>query len=178
MVWSHCPSTSVCSLGCFGPSATMTTNSSHVKCGFQPSSFSPEFSDDEPDGIKIAIPAVHTFSVDDEGERNPLPLCLTLRFNALYLERFEFVFEALKVVVVDDEHAKTLTGGVWRHRHYIPNEPTEIPPEELAKRIATEYSTVDLLEFFDLPHRNATYKVYALLEEHKSNVVTVKMKAR
>ena len=156
----------------------MTTNFNRVKYGFQPSSCSPEFTDDEPDGIKIAMPAVHTFSVDKEGERTPLPICFTLRFNALYLRRFEYVFKEVKVVVVDDEHGETLTGGVWRNRHYIPRKPSQIPPEELAKRILTMNSTVDFLEFFNLPHRNATFKVYALLEQHKSNVVTLRVRTR
>ena len=150
----------------------------HVEYGSLPSSCSPEFTDEEPDGIKIAMPAVHAFSVDEDGEPTPLPLCLTLRFVDLYLQRFEYVFKAVKIIVIDDEHGKTLTGGVWRDRHYFPKRPTRIPPEELAKSISTMNSTVNLLEFIKLPHRNATYKIYALLEEHKSNVVTVKVKAR
>jgi hypothetical protein len=154
----------------------MSTSFDDVHYGFLMSPCSPRFTKEEPDGIKIAAPEVFSLSArDKDGDRAMLPLCMTLRFSALYLERFEQPFRAVKVVAVDDEHGKTLSAGVWRERHYIPNPPSNIPPEELKVRISTECCTVNLLEFMRFPKRKATYKVYALLEEYKSNVVTIQI---
>ncbi len=150
-----------------------------VRYGRVPSSCSPKFAKDEPHGIKLAIPPTFDLSAKDpNGGPAKLPLCLTLKFDALYLSRFEYVFKELKVVLVDDERGETFTGGVWRDRHYVPKPPPSLPPEELQKRIATEYATVDLREHVKLPSRKATYKVYAVLEQHKSNVATIQIDAR
>lgn len=154
----------------------MSTPFEDVRYGFAISSCSPQFVDDEPDGIKIAAPDGFRLSArDKDGERAMLPLCITLRFNRLYLSKFEHVFKAVKVVAVDDEHSQTFAAGVWRERHYVPHRPSDIPPEDLKRRIGTEYCTVNLLEFIHFPKRKATYKVYALLEEHKSNVISIQI---
>jgi hypothetical protein len=154
----------------------MSTPFEDVQYGFVPSACSPLFTKEEPDGIKIAAPDVFSLSAkDEEGEPATLPLCMTLRFDRLYLSRFQQVFQAVKVVAVDDEHGKTLSSGVWRDRHYRPNPPSDIPPEELKRRIGTKYCTVNLLEFIRFPRRKATYKLYALLEEHKSNVISIQI---
>jgi hypothetical protein len=134
---------------------------------------------DEPHGIKLALPPELDLSARDEaGEPAKLPLCLTLKFDALYLSRFEYVFKELKVILVDDERGETFTCGVWPDEHLAPRQRSAIPPEELKKRIATEYRTVDLLEHVKLPPRKATYKVYAVLEQYKSNVATIRVEAR
>jgi hypothetical protein len=154
----------------------MTISFDDVRYGFAISPCSPQFVDEEPDGFKIAAPATFSLSARDRsGERAMLPFCMTLRFDGLYLSKFEQTFRAVTVVAVDDEHGKTFTSGVWRERSYIPNPPSDIPPEELKRRIETEYCTVNLLEFMRFPRRKATYKVYALLEGHKSNVVTIQI---
>ncbi len=153
-------------------STTSPPSFDDVKYGFFPSSCSPRFEPGEPDGIKIAAPAKFSVTSREDGHAM-LPFCVSMRFNAYYLSKFPQVFEALKVVLVDDENDQVMSGGIWRDRHYIPNPPSPIPREELEKRIALKYSTVNLLEFFRLPARKARYNVYTMLEEHKSNIITI-----
>lgn len=150
-----------------------------VRYGRFPSSCSPRFEKDEPHGIKLAIPPSFDLSATDaSGRPAKLPLCLALKFDGLFLSRFEHVFKEVKVVLVDDERGETFTCGVWRDRLYRRDPPPALPPEQLKQQIAWEYSTVDLLEFARLPARSATYKVYALLEQHRSNVATLRVEAR
>jgi hypothetical protein len=138
-------------------SPPVTISFDDVRYGFAISPCSPQFVDEEPDGFKIAAPATFSLSTRDKsGERAMLPLCMTLRFDRLYLSRFQQVFQAVKVVAVDDEHGKTLSSGVWRDRHYRPNPPSDIPPEELKRRIGTEYCTVNPRELMRFPRRKAT----------------------
>lgn len=154
---------------------TMSSAFDNVTYGFLDSPCSPQFTAGEPDGIKIAMPGEFELPEGSGHERAKLPLCVTLRFDSLYLSKFEYVFKAIKVVLVD-ENGAVLSGGIWRDRHYAPPRRNPgIPPEELKKRIATKYNTVDLLEHIELPPRKATYKVYALLEQHKSNVATIEI---
>jgi hypothetical protein len=147
-----------------------------IRYGFNRSSCSPRFEGNEPDGIKIAAPSQFTFSRQPTREEpDELPFCISMKFGALYLSRFDQVFRSVKVLVVDDQRNETLTGGVWRDRHYVPANPSLLSREELAARTSFEYNNVDLLEFIPLPRRPAKYHIYALLEEHKSNVVTVQV---
>jgi hypothetical protein len=152
------------------------TSFDSVKYGFNSSACSPRFAVTEPGGLRIAVPERFTLPAHSVPGKDPrLPLCLTAKFDALYLSRFAHVYEAVKVVVVDDERNETLTGGVWRDRHYAPPEPSKMTPQELKALNVTEYNTVNLLEHVRIPVRPATYKIHALLEEHKSNVVTLKI---
>jgi len=151
----------------------MSVSFDGVKYGFARSPCSPEFVAGEPHGIKIAAPS--TFKLPVSGEGVPVPLCMTMQFTGLFLVRFEYVFKAVKVVLVDDEHGETFGGGVWRDRFYAPRPVPPVPPSEreLEQRVVTTYNTVNLLEYFHLPRRKATYRVYAVLEEFRSNVLTV-----
>jgi hypothetical protein len=145
-----------------------------VKYGFFPSPCSPQFEPTEPDGIKIAAPATFNFGAPAKGGAPAkLPFCVTLRFNSYYVTRFDQIFRVLQVVIVDDGSGAVMSGSIWRDRHYLPEPPPDIPREQLEKSISTEYKTVDLLEFFRLPKKKARYQVYALLENHKSNVITI-----
>lgn len=150
------------------------TSFENVEYGSGPSPCSPKFEFDER-GVKIAMPDRFEFSGAAGGDRSKLPLCISIQFDALYLSRFEFVFRALKVVVVDDERQEVFNGGVWRDRHYVPLQPSPHSPEKLAGIISGRWRNVDLLEFIPLPRRPAKYHIYALLEEHKSNVVTLQV---
>jgi hypothetical protein len=149
----------------------------NVKYGFDSSECCPEFAIGEPNGIKIAAPEQFTLPpTPARGQSVRLPLCLTVEFDGLYLSRFAHVYEAVKVVVVDDQRNETFTGGVWRDRHYAAQpESSDVTPQELKAMTITEYNTVNLLEHIPLPLRPATYKIHALLEEHKSNVVTLRV---
>jgi hypothetical protein len=151
------------------------TSFDNVKYGFESSKCSPEFTNDERDGIKIATPDQVTLPAAASPKDAPLPLCLTVQFDGLYLSRFPQVYQAVKVVLVDDDRHETFTGGVWRDRHYVRTGPSRLSPEVLKARTLTYYSTVNLLEHIPLPRRPATYKIHALLEEHKSNVVTLRV---
>ena len=152
------------------PSLPLSFN--NVRYGRFRSPCSPQFGESEPDGIKIAAPA--TFEMTSQGNAQPsLPLCVSLRFNAYVFTKFDHVIKALKVVIVDDDNGQVLSGGIWRDRHFIPHPPPTVPREELEKRRAWEYASVNLLQIFTLPSHNARYHVYAMLEEHKSNVVTI-----
>ncbi len=143
-----------------------------VKYGRYPSSCSPQFEASEPDGIKIAAPAVFHMAAKDGGAAK-LPFCVTLRFNDYYLSKFQQVFQVLQVIIVDDDNQQVRSGGIWKDRFYLPDPPSPMSREELEKRIAWEYSTVNLLDFFPLPKKKARYHVYAMLEQHKSNVITI-----
>lgn len=162
------------------------TSFDDVRYGFMKSSCSVEIAESEPDGIRIAVLPRFVFSNPPNPLRPPnpdadeIPLCLSAKLNDLLLSRFEHLFMEVKVVVVDDEHDWMLTGGVWRDRHFVRHH-RKLTPEEL-ERLATtssyEYSTVNLLEFFELPRRAATYKIYAVLEEYKSNVATLQVEVQ
>ena len=127
-----------------------------VKYGRYPSSCSPQFEASEPDGIKIAAPAVFHMAAKDGGAAK-LPLCVTLRFNDYYLSKFQQVFQVLQVIIVDDDNQQVRSGGIWKDRFYLPDPPSPMSREELEKRIAWEYSTVNLLDFFPLPKKKARY---------------------
>ncbi len=134
------------------------------------------FRDDER-GIKIAAPAEFELWPPQGHIHAPLPLLVGVQFNGLYLAKFEDVFTAIKVVVVDTASRNVLSGGIVPEGLYSPMR-SGLSREELAQRTSGEYQVVDLLEFFPLPHRTATYRIYALLEKHKSNVLTIKLVAR
>jgi hypothetical protein len=153
------------------------TSFDNVKYGFDSSECCPDFAFTEPDGIKIAAPEQVTLPAAQQPSSKdaPLPLCLTVKFDGLYLSQFDHAYQAVKVVVVDDERSETFNGGVWQDRHFVPPGPSRLSPNALKARTFIEYNTVNLLEHIRLPRRAATYKIYALLEEHKSNVVTLRV---
>jgi hypothetical protein len=145
----------------------------NVQYGFFPSDCSPQFQDGEPDGLKIAAPDKFHLVPGDRNAK--LPFCVSLQAKSAFLQKFPQVFEALKVVVVDDDNGEVRSGNIWRDRQYIPSPRGNIPREELAGRIEWKYRTVDLLEFFPLPPRKASYHVYAMLEQYKSNVIAIQV---
>ncbi|HET9958681.1 MAG TPA: hypothetical protein VFQ61_29510 [Polyangiaceae bacterium] len=154
----------------------MTADFSKVVYGYQPSECTPRFTPAEPDGIKIAMPSQIQLSTAATVRGKPaLPLCISMRFSALYLEQFDPVFRFIQVVVIDDAGKQAFAGGIFHDRLYRPSPPSDIPEAELAKRIAYKYGTVNLLEFFALPEIEATYHIHVLLKEHRSNVITVQV---
>jgi hypothetical protein len=152
--------------------APMSASFENVRYGFNQSPCSPRFDKGEPDGIKIAAPPSIQLPAKDDGSVM-LPFCVTLRFNSYYITKFDQIFRSVKVVLVDDGNGQVLNGGVWRDRFYRRTALPDIPKEELERSTSTEHLNVNLLEHIRFPPRKATYQVYATLEEHKSNVLTL-----
>jgi hypothetical protein len=138
---------------------------------------SPPFEWEEPDGLKINAPPSATIRADGLllSYKEKLPLCMTAKFKLFYIERFHHLFKAVNVVLVDDDRHETFGGQVWRHRTEGRLPPHNIPVEEQKTRMLIERYTVNLLEHIKLPARKARYTVYALLEQHKSNVVHIEI---
>jgi hypothetical protein len=147
----------------------------NVKYGFDPSDCSPAFEPSDPHGIKLAVPAAFNLAArSEDGTPAPLPLCLTVRLDGVSYERFEQLFKAVKVMLIDEEHREVLTAGVWRDRHYVPRpKNNNISAAELAQRVITKYCSVNLREHVTFPERTATYTVQAVLESYKSNQATL-----
>ena len=82
---------------------------------------------------------------------------------------------AANLVMVDDESQQAFTARVWHDQpsHPLPERPER--EENLENIVQLEYYSGDVIEQLELPVRPAQYTVYATLENHESNVVSVRV---
>ncbi|MGD8377134.1 MAG: hypothetical protein PVF68_13445 [Acidobacteriota bacterium] len=189
MLWARWFALCAVILACAQPTATgprkeedmldtgpPSSDFSQVKLGtFLQSPCSPQFPDLREVGLRIRMPESVTLSADGGGT---VPLCLAAQLTAGEMAGYRHVFEPSNVVLVDDERGETITGSLWLDRTMADPEPSELSPEEMRTIIVRKYYNVDLMERIDLPARDATYQVYATLNAHKSNVLTLEVKVR
>ena len=126
-------------------------------------------------GMKINAPTVVRSGEDQ------FAVCGTYRFTAEYAYSFSSIHRAVVLVAVDaqrhDPYACTI--GVPSS---IPSRPKSSPPPQdpdwMTDHYIRRYFNVNMLRFMtQLPRRTATYYVYALIEDHISNVCRVDFKA-
>jgi hypothetical protein len=120
-------------------------------------------------GIRIAAPAKVVFGQD------AFALCGTYRFAAEYLYRFPRPTGAIVVVAVDARTHRPYAANLLPEN--APPVPAYRPPKDpdwMANHFIRRYVNVNLLDFLpDLPRVSTDYWVYALIERHVSNVLTV-----
>lgn len=125
-------------------------------------------------GIRINAPPKVVYKVDQ------FVICGTFRFMAEYIRRFDSILDAVALVLVD----------AHSHRPYVCSliEPGATPerwspsprkdPDWMVNHRIRKYFNVDVLLLMEeLPRRSADYFIYALIEDHVSNVVRVSFKA-
>jgi len=138
-----------------------------------PNACTPDVPDDFV-GLRINVPEKVTHGKDQ------FVICGTFRFPADYVDKFDSVHSAINVVAVD----------ATTHRPYatdfsVPGgtpEPRDSPPipdpDWMEDHFIESFFNEDLLLYMeDLPRTTADYFVYAVLENHVSNVVRVSYEA-
>jgi hypothetical protein len=140
---------------------------------------SPRFEIGDADGIRIRLPKKVTARKEGDGlsHDSRLPICITTQFNGLFLRRHSGtpLAQILRIILVDDAHSETYEGALWRDRLYVrpPRPPSS--DAELAATTGTNWVNGNIVEYIRLPARSATYRVYVVLDEYKSNVRTVEV---
>jgi hypothetical protein len=125
-------------------------------------------------GLRIDAPQALVFGKDR------FVICGTYRFQAEYVYRFPEIHYAVVLVAVDARTHRPLACNL-----FPPTSPPEIDagshrqdPDWMANHFIQRYFNVDLLRFMtELPRTTADYWIYALIEDHVSNVVRVSCKA-
>ncbi len=134
---------------------------------------SPEIPDDFI-GIRINAPAKVVHNVDR------FVICGTFRFLAEYMQGFGSILHSVALVAVDARTHRprvctTMPPGFTPRPGKPPNakDPTWMEDHRIQK-----FFNVDLMVLMpDLPKRTADYYIYALIEDHLSNVVRVSFRA-
>jgi len=123
-------------------------------------------------GIRINVPERVVAGQDQ------FAICGTYRFAAEYVYSIPDIYDAIVLVVVDAErHRPFACNFVEPFSDEADAEPAEPPedPEWMKDHRIQKYFNVDLLRYLEgLPERSATYYVYALIEDHVSNVCKVR----
>ncbi len=143
---------------------------------------SPEIDDPDFQGIAINAPEEVLYH---QGETIPgssafadVRVCGTGCFDHGFMGLGGEVHGAILLVAVDAATQETFSGKMTAINNPVP------PPDELPQGGPTEglliesYFNPNLVEVLELPERPAEYIVYAVLGEHKSNTVRIRVKER
>jgi len=123
-------------------------------------------------GIRVNVPERVVAGQDQ------FAICGTYRFPAEYVYSIPDIYDAIVLVVVDAERHTPFACNFQGPFSAGPGEespPVPEDPEWMSDHRIQKYFNVDLLRYMDgLPERSATYYVYALIEDHVSNVCKVR----
>jgi hypothetical protein len=156
------------------PGGTMDFNA--VETGdHSPSPCTPEVADDFI-GIRINAPPKVVRGSDK------FVICGTYRFAAEYMDKFPDIHNAVALVAVDGARHRPLActlrppGSDPPPTRNVP--PAQPDPDWMREHYVQRYFNVDLLRLMpDLPQASTDYFIYALIEDHVSNVVRVSYRA-
>jgi len=135
---------------------------------------SPELEDDFR-GLRINMPERVRLGADK------LVVCGSFQFDADYVYTFNEIHAAVVIVAVDVKrhipYACNIVETGGRPRPSRPHTPRR-DPDWMANHVIGSYFNVNLLRHMkDLPRVSADYFVYAMIEDHVSNVRTVSVTA-
>lgn len=134
--------------------------------------FSPKVT---PDFRGIRISAPETAKIAADGTVT-IPISMTTQFSAAYLMKFDVLTHHMSVVAVNGKTGASLTSTLQEDDAAAPlPEDREGDPAELESTIFESYLTFDLARFLLFPNEAAVYHVHVTLENHQSNVVTIKI---
>jgi hypothetical protein len=123
-------------------------------------------------GLLISAPEIITFA-----ETAVLPVCGRYRFYARFFNQFHMLSNEIVLVAVDAERHVPYIGNM--HDPEYESAPgkfseTDTGFEEKIVGGWFNYNLYSILE--GLPHHSATYLVYAMIGDIKSNLIKVKLK--
>lgn len=120
-------------------------------------------------GLRIAAPASVQLGKDK------FAVCGTYRFPAEYLHKFPECTRAIVLVAVDARTHQPYANNLVPLGATVVDEagPPPKDPEWMENHFIQMYFNVDLRRYLELPRADADYWIYALLEDHVSNVVRV-----
>jgi hypothetical protein len=126
-------------------------------------------------GMRIAAPQAVQLGSD------LFAVCGTYRFSAEFTYSYTSITRAVVIVAVDAAtgrpYARSLADDTGGDRAPVRRETPHQDPDWMENHRVRRYFNIDLLRYLDLPRVDATYFLYALIEDHVSNVVSVRVKA-
>jgi len=125
-------------------------------------------------GILISMPEKISGIIADED--NPIispetrmPLCITMQFKLKNIIQYEFLRDAVSVVLVDRKSGKNYTANLVYSGSRAPNPSSSFSEAELEQSISTNYYNVNLAKYIELPTTKTSYDIYATFEKYRSN---------
>lgn len=131
-------------------------------------------------GIKINGPdniTLPRWTKSGAERRMILPLCGIYRFGFDFVVKLGSPEEHMSIIVINNETHKSYAGRILSGDPILENPnvvPKHIEPEQ--ESFETGYFDINLLEYVSFPLAPGDYQVYVVLEEHKSNVINIKVK--
>jgi hypothetical protein len=138
-------------------------------------------------GLRISAPEEATFapgeSVDRFGSFANIPISVTLQFGDDYTAKFGNVTEHLVVVAVSGRTNRSYSSTLESHDARAPRRTAASAPAPsgdgiVGVPIRRSYFTFNLAQYLPLPRESDVYDVHVTLEEHQSNVVTIRLDER
>lgn len=105
-----------------------------------------------------------------------IPLCGAYRFSFAYTVKLSSPEQHMSIIVVNNKIHQSYAGRMLDPNPILkdPN-PVQLNMEDAENRFVGGFFNVNILEYVSFPLMAAEYDIYILLEEYKSNVVTIRL---
>lgn len=130
-------------------------------------------------GIRINAPemveAVFDYDANAVSSSTRFPVCIAMQFPLKLMVDIPQPRSLVTLVMVNRATAESYAANLSYSRPMAPS-PRAVLPEEVVEKAAQRfYYNVNLCRYVRLPATPATYFLYATFQDHKSNVLTVKV---